>query len=73
MIDTYYSVSGMTCGCCASKVEGAVKDLAGVTKASANESEGRLIVTTDTTSDPDAVVAALADAGYEAKQVLPDG
>lgn len=69
MIDTHYSVSGMTCGCCASKVEGAVKDLTGVTQVKANESEGRLTVTSDTGSDPAAVVAALADAGYEAKQL----
>ena len=69
MIDTYYSVSGMTCGGCASKVEGAVKDLTGVTQVSVNESEGRLVVTTATDSNPAAVVAALADAGYDATQV----
>jgi copper chaperone CopZ len=58
------TVEGMTCGHCEQTVEEALEDVRGVTDATADRETEQVTVEGD--PDPDALVAAVEDAGYEA-------
>lgn len=68
------SVSGMTCGGCASRVEQSIRAVPGVTDASVN-----LVLETATVSvdqpafDPETLVRAISDAGYTASYRSDEG
>ena len=61
-LETTYTVSGMTCGHCTASVTDEVKEVAGVVDVQVDLPTGRLTVSGDV--DPDAVAAAVAEAGY---------
>lgn len=59
-----YTVQGMTCGSCATKVTGAVDQLSGVTNTDVDLTTGTLTV--DGSDIDDVVVrAAITDAGFQ--------
>lgn len=60
-----YTVQGMTCSSCATKVSTAVKQVAGVTGTDVELNSGTLTVTGSEVDDA-AVRTAIADAGYRA-------
>ncbi|WP_201289547.1 heavy metal translocating P-type ATPase [Halobaculum saliterrae] len=64
------SVPGMDCASCASKVEGAVSGVGGVTDVDPYPTTGALSVETDGTVDRGAVVAAVEGAGYAVEDEL---
>lgn len=59
-----FTVQGMTCSSCASKVTGAVNQVVGVTETDVDLGTGTLSVAGPDVDD-DAVRAAIADAGYQ--------
>ena len=59
-----YSVTGMSCAACSSRVERAVSDLDGVTYCSVNLLTNSMVV--EGVATPDAIVSAVKDAGYNA-------
>jgi copper chaperone len=59
-----YTVHGMTCGGCATKVSTAVNQVPGVTAADVDLATGTLQVR-GVAIDHDAVRAAITDAGYQ--------
>jgi len=61
-------VSGMTCGHCAHAVTAALQKVPGVTAVEVRVEHGRARVEGD--AKPEALIAAVADAGYGA-QALP--
>jgi len=68
---TELAVSGMTCGNCARHVTEAIRGVAGVSGVSVNLDGGRALVRWGTKPDVSAVLAAVKEAGYEAKAVAP--
>ena len=58
-----YTVQGMTCSSCATKVTGAVSEVAGVTDTDVDLATGILTVAGPDVDDA-AVRTAIADAGY---------
>lgn len=58
------TVEGMTCGHCEGTVEDAVENVTGVSKATADRE--RDSVSVEGSADPDALIAAVEDAGYDA-------
>ncbi len=60
------SVSGMTCASCVARVERALQAVPGVAEASVNYAAERATVTGS--AAPEALIAAIADAGYEAQE-----
>ncbi len=62
--DSTYTVSGMTCGGCASKVTKHVEKVDGVTDVAVDIDTGSLTVTTDAPVTDAAVHAAIEQAGY---------
>ncbi|WP_093800780.1 heavy-metal-associated domain-containing protein [Streptomyces sp. Wb2n-11] len=64
-VTTEYQVSGMTCGHCEGAVAGEVSEIPGVTSVKAVASTGRVTVVSDAPLDPEAVRAAVDEAGYE--------
>lgn len=64
---TTLSVEGMSCGHCERTVERALRDVPGVTGASADREAGRAIVDGD--ADVTALVRAVEEAGYAAQAV----
>jgi copper chaperone CopZ len=61
-----FDVTGMTCGGCERALGRAVSRLPGVEKVSASHSEQSATVTYDeTVLGPDAIAAAIREAGYE--------
>ena len=69
-----FQVTGMTCGHCEQAVSQEVGQIAGVAAVEVSAATGRLLVTTDVTTDVTAgdvvtdeqVLAAVDDAGYTA-------
>jgi copper chaperone CopZ len=61
---TTITVEGMSCGHCEEAVEAALRDVDGVTDATADRDAGRASVEGD--ADVDALVRAVEDAGYAA-------
>ena len=64
-ITTTYAVHGMSCDHCVRAIETEVGAVPGVTGARADLATGRLVVTSETPVDDDAVREAVAEAGYE--------
>ncbi|MGW0172809.1 heavy-metal-associated domain-containing protein [Rhodococcus sp. NPDC003322] len=62
-----YTVTGMTCGHCASSVREEVAKLDGVTEITVDVPTGLLTVTSIDPVDPAAVRAAVEEAGYTAQ------
>ena len=61
--DTSYTIAGMTCNSCATKVTEAVVGLEGVTDLDVDLATGTLTVTGDV--DANGVRAAITTAGYQ--------
>ncbi len=68
MAEASYTVEGMTCGHCATSVREEVFELEGVRQVDVDVESGRVTVTSDTPLTPDAVAAAVTEAGY---RVIP--
>jgi len=58
------TVEGMSCGHCERSVEEALEGVAGVEEATADRESASATVEGD--ADPDALVAAVSEAGYDA-------
>lgn len=70
---TELSIDGMTCASCVSRVEKALKAVPGVKEANVNLATERVTITG--TANVAALIAAIAKAGYDAKQIqsaIPD-
>lgn len=65
MTETTYTVTGMTCGCCASKVRAKVGEVDGVQSVEVDEAAGKVVVASGQPLDVERVRAAVADAGFE--------
>lgn len=61
-----YRVPGMTCGHCVAAVEGGLRAVAGVERASADLGS-KVVTVAGTGLDDRTLRAAIADAGYEAE------
>lgn len=64
---TTIGVDGMTCGHCVSAVQSEVGKLDGVTDVAVDLASGEVTVVSETTPDPDALRAAVEEAGYEVR------
>jgi copper chaperone len=65
MSRTIYTVSGMTCGHCASSVSEEIGQLDGVRAVDVNVESGKVTVTSDEPLAEDEVRAAVTEAGYQ--------
>lgn len=61
-LESTYTVTGMTCSHCALSVSEEVREVSGVADVDVDLATGVVTVTGD--ADPEAVVAAVTDAGY---------
>lgn len=61
---TNYKVEGMTCGHCVNSVTQEVSSIAGVSKVEVDLSTGNVAVESAEALDPQAVQAAVEEAGY---------
>lgn len=61
-----FNVSGMTCGHCEMSVREEVQEIPGVTEVQVSHQAGRLVVSSTHDVDPDAIVIAVEEAGYQA-------
>lgn len=66
MVTSEYRVDGMSCGHCESAVREEVGRLPGVQRVDVSADTGRLVITSSSPLDADAVLAAVDEAGYEA-------
>ncbi|GAA0393075.1 hypothetical protein Acor_63260 [Acrocarpospora corrugata] len=64
MTTSTFTVTGMTCGHCASSVREEVGGIPGVTAVNVDLPTGLLTVTADSPVDSEAVTRAVAEAGY---------
>ena len=64
---TTITVDGMTCGHCVSAVRSEVGKLEGVTDVSVDLPTGKVTIVGDQAPDPDALRAAVEEAGYEVR------
>ena len=60
-----YTVTGMTCGHCVASVTEEVQEVPGVTAVDVDLASGSLTVTASGPVDPEAVRAAVTEAGYQ--------
>jgi copper chaperone len=69
MTTTEYQVTGMTCGHCEGAIRSEVGQIAGVSGIEVSAATGHLAVSTasDAPVDDAAVLAAVEEAGYEAR------
>ena len=65
MVTTTYLVKGMTCGHCVNSVSAEVGAIRGVDEVAVDLASGRVTVTSAEPLDPQAVQAAVDEAGYE--------
>ena len=63
MTATTYEVKGMTCGHCVRSVTEEITEVDGVSSVDVSLEEGTAVVTGE--ADPDAVTAAVVEAGYQ--------
>ncbi len=70
---TELAVSGMTCSNCARHVAEAIQGVPGVARASVQLEDGRASVRWAAQPNPDAVIAAVGQAGYEARLAVTHG
>ncbi|MFA5079035.1 MAG: heavy metal translocating P-type ATPase, partial [Dehalococcoidia bacterium] len=61
---TTFSVSGMSCASCVSRVEKSLRDLPGVTAVAVNLASNRAVVEHTRQADTSAMLRAVTDAGY---------
>ena len=61
-----YQVTGMTCGHCEMSVREEVNTVPGVQHIEVSAQTGKLVVTSASPLDDDAVLAAVEEAGYQA-------
>lgn len=66
MVTSEYRVDGMSCGHCESAVRDEVGRLPGVERVDVSADTGRLVITSSSPLDADAVLGAVDEAGYEA-------
>ena len=64
MSTTVWTVQGMTCGHCVAAVTEEVSAIDGVTAVEVDLASGRVTVTADADPAPDAMLAAVDEAGY---------
>jgi len=64
MSTTIWTVTGMTCGHCVTAVTAELSSLTGVTSVGVDLATGEVTVTADLDPTPDAVAAAIDEAGY---------
>jgi copper ion binding protein len=65
MVQDVYGVQGMTCDHCVRAVTAEVGALPGVERVNVDLATGEVTVTSEDRLDPDAVSAAVEEAGYE--------
>lgn len=65
MTEATYSVTGMTCDHCVRAVTAEVEGIPGVASVSVDLGAGRLTLVSEEPVDPDAVRAAVEEAGFE--------
>jgi copper chaperone CopZ len=65
MATTTYTITGMTCEHCVRAVDSELRQLPGVNDVSVDLGAGTATVTSDLALDPQAVRAAVDEAGYE--------
>lgn len=68
-VESFFQISGMSCGACVGRVERAVRDVQGVEAVAVDLGEKRAAVRG--TASVQAIVDAVADAGYEARPIDP--
>jgi len=66
------SVTGMTCGSCVGRVEKALKAVPGVSNATVNLATERAQISAAGETSPEALIQAVARAGYEAQVISGD-
>ncbi|HTN55395.1 MAG TPA: heavy-metal-associated domain-containing protein [Microbacterium sp.] len=66
MTTTEFQVTGMTCGHCEMSVREEVEKIAGVDGIDVSAQTGKLVVTSASALDAQAVIAAVDEAGYQA-------
>jgi copper ion binding protein len=66
-MQTVLKIEGMTCGGCVRSVEKALGRVAGVSSTQVDLAQGKAMVEADNGLDPSALVAAVEDAGYDAR------
>lgn len=59
-----FKVVGMTCGHCVAAVTSELSDIDGVTKVDVDLKSGAVTVESDRSVDPNAIAAAIDEAGY---------
>lgn len=64
MVEQTYTVTGMTCGHCASSVSEEVRELAGVANVAVDLPTGKVTVTSERELAVDDVRKAVEEAGY---------
>lgn len=64
MVETTYSVTGMTCGHCAASVEKELKTIETVSQVAVDVESGKVTVDSAQPLDVSAVRAAIEEAGY---------
>jgi copper chaperone len=65
MSESTYTVTGMTCGHCASSVTEEIGEITGVQKVQVDLSTGNVTVTSDRELSHDEIRSAVTDAGYQ--------
>lgn len=65
-----FQVTGMTCAACSARVERVVSAIPGVSQVEVNLLAGKMTLQAESAQLEDAIVKAVADAGYQA---IPDG
>lgn len=65
MIENTYTVTGMTCGHCATSVREEVGAITGVTDVAVDVPTGKVTVSSETELGVDEVRAAVEEAGYQ--------
>lgn len=66
MTTSTYAVTGMSCAHCEASIRAEVAQLAGVTDVDVSAASGILLVTSVSSLDDAAVIAAVDEAGYSA-------
>lgn len=66
MTTTEFQVTGMTCGHCEMSVREEVEKVAGIEGIDVSAQSGKLIITSASAVDAQAVIAAVDEAGYQA-------
>lgn len=70
MSTTTLTVTGMHCGSCGILIDEVMEDVPGVRSSKTNVKAGRTTVEHDDTVGQDAIVAAVAEAGYTASAII---